>query len=232
MARIPDHEIEQLKLRVSVARLIESAGIALKPHGKDVIGRCPYHDDKTPSLVVSPQSNLWHCLGACQIGGSVIDWVMRWHGVSFRHAVELLHNESPVLTAETRGPAAARREAVLVLPTDAEQTAADAVLLAQVIDHYHATLQSNADAQAYVAARGLTHPELIDTFRLGYANRTLAYRLPEKNRVQGAALRTALQRIGVLRASGHEHFNGSLVIPVVTDGKMALRESVWVNSSV
>jgi DNA primase len=39
---------------------------------------------------VSPKKNLWHCLGACQAGGSVIDWVMRAEGVSFRHAVELL----------------------------------------------------------------------------------------------------------------------------------------------
>lgn len=39
-----------------------------------MLGRCPFHYDKTPSLVVSPESNLWNCLGACQTGGSVIDW--------------------------------------------------------------------------------------------------------------------------------------------------------------
>ena len=51
---------------------------------------CPFHDDREPSLVMTPAKNLWHCLGACQAGGSVIDWVMRAEGVSFRHAVELL----------------------------------------------------------------------------------------------------------------------------------------------
>jgi len=55
---------------------------------------------------------------------------------------------------------------------------------------------------------------MIERFRLGYANRTLAYRLPQKNRKTGAEQRGQLQRIGVLRESGHEHLNGSLVIPV------------------
>jgi len=77
MARIPESEIEQLKLQVSLVRLVEAVGVTLKRHGKDWIGRCPFHDDKTPSLVVSPKHNLWHCLGACRVGGSVIDWVMR-----------------------------------------------------------------------------------------------------------------------------------------------------------
>ncbi|MEF9406947.1 toprim domain-containing protein, partial [Ralstonia solanacearum species complex bacterium KE055] len=67
---------------------------------------------------------------------------------------------------------------------------------------------------AYLQARGLTHPELIDTFKLGYANRTLGLRLPEKNRAAGAQVRGRLQRLGIYRESGHEHFNGSLVVPV------------------
>ena len=51
------------------------------------MGLCPFHDDREPSLVISPEKNLWHCLGACQAGGTVIDWVMRAEGISFRHAV-------------------------------------------------------------------------------------------------------------------------------------------------
>jgi DNA primase len=55
---------------------------------------------------------------------------------------------------------------------------------------------------------------MIERFRLGFANRTLGYRLPQKNRNAGAELRGQLERLGVFRASGHEHFNGSLVIPI------------------
>lgn len=90
MARIPDDQLERLKQEISLQRLAEGMGITLKRHGADLIGLCPFHDDHEPSLVISPKNNLWHCLGACQCGGSVIDWVMKAEGVLFRHAVELL----------------------------------------------------------------------------------------------------------------------------------------------
>ena len=92
MARIPESEVERLKDEVSLERLVEAAGVELRRQGKDLVGCCPFHEDRSPSLVISPAKNLWHCLGACQAGGSVIDWVMRTDGVSFRHAVELLRD--------------------------------------------------------------------------------------------------------------------------------------------
>ena len=73
-------------------RLGESCGVALKKHGKDYLGLCPFHDDKEPSLVVSPDKNLWHCLGACGEGGDVIQWVMGHQGVGFPHAVQILRD--------------------------------------------------------------------------------------------------------------------------------------------
>ncbi|MGH8050766.1 MAG: toprim domain-containing protein, partial [Arenimonas sp.] len=91
----------------------------------------------------------------------------------------------------------------------------DTVLLQQVIDYYQQTLQHSPEALAYLQARGLTHPELIEHFKLGFANRTLGLRLPAMTRKAGAEVRTRLQHLGLLRASGHEHFNGSLVIPVI-----------------
>ena len=89
MARIPEAEIERLKQEIAVERLVEASGIALKKSGKDQIGKCPFHDAAEPSLVITSSKNLWHCFG-CQTGGGPIDWVMKIHGVSFRHAVELL----------------------------------------------------------------------------------------------------------------------------------------------
>jgi hypothetical protein len=67
--------------------------------GRTWWGAAPFHEDHTPSLVVTPDKNLWHCLGACNTGGSVIDWVMRTRGVSFRHAVGLLRADHPSLSA-------------------------------------------------------------------------------------------------------------------------------------
>src|SRR5213082_1315443 len=87
MARVPEYEIERLKKEISVERMVEGRGIKLVRQGANLVGRCPFHDDRTPSLIVTPKTNLWHCMGACNMGGSVIDWVMKTEGVSFRHAV-------------------------------------------------------------------------------------------------------------------------------------------------
>jgi DNA primase catalytic core len=215
MARIPDDQLDRLKAEIAVERLAEGMGVMLKRHGADLLGLCPFHDDREPSLVISPATNLWHCLGACQSGGSVIDWVMQAEGVSFRHAVELLLADYQPLAAAQDKRAA--HSTVKKLPTALETDAGDAKLLAQVIDYYHETLKQSPEALSYLEKRGIANVEAIDRFKLGFANRTLGYRLPMKNRKDGAALRGQLQRIGILRTSGHEHFNGSLVMPVIDD---------------
>jgi hypothetical protein len=234
MARIPEEQIERLKQEVSIQRLAEGMGIALKKHGKDYLGLCPFHDDKEPSLVISPEKNLWHCLGACGEGGDVISWVMKAEGVSFRHAVELLQADYAPSSFTAPGilPSAAlahpcasaagavKRSTVQKLPTALEHNAEDAKLLRQVVDYYHETLKQSPEALAYLEKRGIADAEAIDRFRLGFANRTLGYRLPAKNRKEGSAIRGQLQRIGLLRSSGHEHFNGSLVIPIMNDGRV------------
>jgi len=214
MARIPEQEIERLKAEIAIERLAAIQGIALKRHGQDLIGLCPFHDDTEPSLVISPAKNLWHCLGACQCGGSVIDWVIKSEGVSFRHAVELLKADYQPLAA-----APVKRSTVAKLPTPLSHDAEDQALLMQVVDYYHAILKRDPEGLAYVEKRGLSL-EALDHFKLGVANRTLGYRLPEKNRKDGAAIRGRLQWLGIVRGSGHEHFNGSLVIPVINDGQV------------
>jgi DNA primase len=212
MARIPDTDLAQLKAAVSLVRLIEARGIALARQGKDYAGRCPFHEDATPSLIVTPAKNLYHCFG-CGAAGGPIDWVMAMDGVSFRHAVELLRNDIPLAAEAAEAKPVSRgtvRKLQAPLPTDGD----DAAALQRVVGFYHATLKDSPEALAYLAARGLKSAELIDRFQLGVANRTLAYRLPENNRQAGAAIRAQLQRVGILRESGHEHFNGSLVVPV------------------
>ncbi len=217
MARIPDDVVERLKSEVSVQRMAEARGVELKRHGAGLIGRCPFHEDRTPSLVITPAKNLWHCLGACQCGGTAIDWVMKAEGISFRHAVELLQNDWLPLAAAPSDSAPPKNSSVKKLPTALAPDQEDAKLLVQVIDFYHQTLLQSPEALAYLQRRGIGTPEAIETFNLGFANRTLGYRLPEKTRVQGAVLRGQLQRIGILRASGHEHFNGSIIIPVLAE---------------
>ena len=209
MPRIPEDVIERLKREVSLERLAEARGIELQRHGADLIGKCPFHDDQTPSLVISPKKNLWHCLGACNTGGTAIDWVMRAEGVSFRHAVELL------TSGEWKaGNTAVKISTVRKLAPPIEAQAEDREVLRQVVEFYHESLKESPEALRYLESRGLTHPEMISHFKIGYANRTLGYRLPVKNRKAGAEMRGRLQALGILRESGHEHFNGSIVIPI------------------
>ena len=214
MARIADTEIERLKNEVSVERLIESSGIELKKSGKDLAGRCPFHEDATASLIVTPAKNLWHCFG-CGAAGGPIDWVIKKNGVSFRHAVELLRDGIPSLAA---GVEPVKRTSVRVLDAPVTLDADDQALLNQVVGYYHDTLKASADALAYLKSRGIDSTEAIDHFKLGYANRTLGLRLPDKRRSAGEAIRTRLEKIGIYRESGHEHFNGSLIVPVCDEG--------------
>ncbi len=219
MARIPDSEIERLKKEVPIERLVMGFGVELKRHGVELIGTCPFHEDKTPSLVVSPKTNLWHCMGKCNIGGSTIDWVMKTKGVSFRHAVELLRADHSSLAAGEARVVKKGTTAKLEAPVSVE--ADDQEALKQVVAYYHQTLKESPEALRYLESRGLTHPEMIERFQIGFANRTLGYRLPDKNRNPGAVLRGRLQTLGIIRESGHEHFMGSVVFPVVSlDGEV------------
>ena len=138
MPRVPQEEIERLKREISVQSLAEARGIVLKPHGKNLIGLCVFHDDKNPSLVITPEKNLWHCLGARGTGGSVIDWVMKAEAVSFPHAVQILREMPEALTRSKNiyenPPPGHRSERFLSDPFHAEMNGRE--ILNQVVTFY------------------------------------------------------------------------------------------------
>lgn len=215
MARIPEQELTRLKHDIDLAALIRSKGIELKPHGKDLIGLCPFHNDKEPSLIVTPNKNLWNCLGACNIGGSTIDWIMKAEGVSFRHAVEILRKgDAATLISSDK---VIVKNTVPKLDSPVSIDADDQQVLHQVIDYYHETLKHTPAAISYLTKRGIHNQKALETFKIGFADRTLGLRLPNKNREEGSELRQRLQRLGIYRESGHEHFNGSIVFPVINE---------------
>src|SRR5581483_11624949 len=112
------------------------------------------------------------------------------------------------------------------LPSALEPQADDQALLARVVGYYHATLKESPQGQAYLTERGLMHPELIDRFKLGHANSTLAYQLPKKYTVAGKAVREQLQRVGVTRSTGFEHLGGCIVVPIIGEDEDD-RGRVW-----
>lgn len=218
MARIPEAELERLKREMSLVRLIQSQGHRLEKRGKDFVMRCVFHDESTASLSISPEKNLYHCFG-CGAAGSVLDWVMKTQGVSLPHAVQLLRNDAPLENTEKVGVTRSHARHLPSLAASSSASAVsqveDAALLRSVAEFYHANLKQSPEALAYLVARGLNHPELVEHFQLGYANKTLTYRLPAGHTLAGRQMRQQLQTLGVLRSTGHEHLNGCLVVPVL-----------------
>uniref|UniRef100_UPI003013372B DNA primase n=1 Tax=Escherichia coli TaxID=562 RepID=UPI003013372B len=192
----------------ALVAVVQAQGRQLVKKGKDFTTLCPFHDEKTPSCVISPEKNLYHCFG-CNAGGSVLNWVMQTEKLSLRKAVERLKAElgdNPAVV-----PLVTKDEPEIF----AEDEAGRQKLLSRVVEFYHHTLLNAPEAVAYLEKRRLNHPELVAAFKLGFANRTLPYRLPAVKSRAGEKIRARLKGVGVLRESGHEHFSGSLVVPVM-----------------
>jgi hypothetical protein len=237
MALLTDAEIEKIKTETDLAAVVRARGVELRPQGGDLVGLCPFHDDKSPSLHVTPAKRLWRCV-SCNATGNVIQFVQRFDGVSFRHAADLLAGgaafkapptcgpvkkstvpklANPLAGVATTTPATAGGEAAAV-PDPAAEHAADQEALRRVVDYYAERLAANPAALAYLEKRGLADPDLLRVFRVGFCDRTLGLRLPQKNRKEGAALRARLERLGVCNTTGHEFFRGRITFPVIGDG--------------
>jgi DNA primase len=213
MPRIPDTEIDRLKSTLDLAALVRSRGIDLKPHGNGhLVGLCPFHDDKgTPNMVVTPGKGLFHCL-ACGAAGNAIQFVQKFDGISFRHAFELLDEGGQAAFSGSDEPL--KRTTVPKLDNPLSSEADDAELFEQVLTYYQERLHKNPAALDYLESRGLNHPEALARFRIGFADRSLGLRMPDSARKEGKELREHLQKLGIYRKSGHEHFTGCVVVPV------------------
>jgi len=212
---IPDDELERIKRNADLAAVIRARGVALKPQGGDLVGLCPFHDDKNPSLHVTPAKRLWRCV-SCQATGNVIQFVQKFDGVSFRHACELLKAGTLAALAGPATGAPLKKSTVPKLSSPLAADADDQAALRQVVDYYHARLKENPAALAYLKKRGLTAEELA-FFKVGFVDRTLGLRLPQANRKEGAAIRERLTKLGVLRQTGHEHLRGCVTFPVIAE---------------
>lgn len=211
MARFTDNEIEKLKQSIPLVALLQRQGFDLKKHGKDYVCRCPFHDDKTPSLVVSPDKNLWNCLGACGTGGSVIEWMMQLEQVGFRKAVEMLMDEKSVSSE-------CRTKPVKVKPIQSNINNQE--LLHRVVTHYQERLQVSQSALDYLNKRGLDNKELINHFKIGFCDRKINQILSSRPSNRGKSERLALKETGIVLESGIERMNGSIVVPVINHNQV------------
>src|SRR5271170_4818313 len=113
------------------------AGVWQDPfaYGVNLMGKCPFHDDHTPSFGVTPSKNLWNCLAGCG-GGDTIQLVVKKENVSFRQAVEILRQRLGV--APSAAPVVRTRQGTTHSALVADATdLADHVLLLHVMNFYH-----------------------------------------------------------------------------------------------
>ena len=99
--QIPEHQIEEIKNSTDIVDLI-STYVHLKPRGKNFIGLCPFHNEKTPSFTVSREKQIYHCFG-CHAGGNVFRFLMEYKNISFVESVKELAENLGIKIEETHG---------------------------------------------------------------------------------------------------------------------------------
>lgn len=100
MGLIPENEIEQVRSRADIVAVIGER-IPLKRAGRNLKANCPFHAEKTPSFMVNPEKQIYHCFG-CGEGGDVFRFLMKHDGVAFVEAVEKLADRFGVALTSNR----------------------------------------------------------------------------------------------------------------------------------
>src|SRR3989339_1354908 len=90
-----ENPIEEIKKKIDIVEFISSF-ITLKKAGRNFKAVCPFHQEKTPSFVVSPERGIWHCFGACGDGGDVIKFLMKWENITFIEALRELAKKTGI----------------------------------------------------------------------------------------------------------------------------------------
>ncbi|MGH7943322.1 MAG: CHC2 zinc finger domain-containing protein [Limisphaerales bacterium] len=192
-------DLARLKASIDLVAVVQSRGVKLIQQGKDYVGLCPFHDEKTPSFRVTPAKNLFHCLG-CHVGGSVIDFIMRQDGLTKSEAIAWLKENSG---ATFTRPAVPATPAKFLNPQDAE------ALLQRVVTFYRRTLCKDAAGMDYLKRRNLSDATMLEVFQIGYSNGTLHKALPQSGEIV-----QNLKTLGVLNRRGQEHFRGCVTVPI------------------
>ncbi|HUX35970.1 MAG TPA: DNA primase [Candidatus Paceibacterota bacterium] len=128
--------------------------IQLIPAGRNFKGLCPFHREKTPSFMVSPERQGWHCFG-CNIGGDIFGFVMRYENVEFGEALKILADKAGVELKRV-SPAEYRHLGLLY---DINEKAKD---------FFKRELETSQIAKEYISKRGLSN-ETVEEFELGFA---------------------------------------------------------------
>ncbi|MDP1706546.1 MAG: DNA primase [bacterium] len=149
------NEVELIKQKLNLAEFIRDY-VTLHPAGRNFKALCPFHQEKTPSFIVSPEKQLWRCFGSCGEGGDIIKFLMRYENIDFVEALKILAEKAGIELQNSRSP---QQREVNVL-YDLHEKAKD---------FFRESLTRRSDVLDYlIKDRGLL-PATIEEFSLGFA---------------------------------------------------------------
>ncbi len=208
---MPSVDVELVKQRNPIERVIASHGVKLQQRGGRYIGCCPFHEEHHPSLVVYPSTRSFFCFG-CKASGDVVDFLRRKEGIGFREALDLL-GERSAPSPDAPKPDAGTATAP---PETPHLTVDDRLILAAACDLYHEALLRNERALRYLDGRGIGMA-VVRQCRLGYSDGQALKPFLRRHRF---SLRRATE-MGLLRRDGNEALAGRVVIPELRGGECA-----------
>ena len=193
MGRFGDDKIEEVRSRADIVEIV-GAHVRLRRAGRNFVGLCPFHNEKTPSFSVNAERGFFHCFG-CGVGGSVFNFITRVEGLTFPEAVRSLAKKYGVTLPEhdVSGPGAGEREAML----KASEVAAE------FFAHVLWNTTDGAMARDYLKSRGIS-VETARAFMIGYAPSrpaSLAKALEKRG------LREAGIKVGLVRKDGNDAYD-------------------------
>ena len=148
--------VDDIRARLDIVDVV-SGYVALQKSGRSFKAPCPFHTERTPSFIVNPKRQSWHCFGACSTGGDAFSFVMRHQNIEFGEALRILAQKAGVELSQASKQDSDKRSKLHA----ANRLAAS---------WYQERLKSSEGAAAidYLKRRGVS-PEMIDTFHLGYS---------------------------------------------------------------
>lgn len=146
-------QIEEVKSRLDIIEVL-SGYIKLSKAGSNFKAVCPFHSEKSPSFMVSPSRQIWHCFG-CGEGGDIFKFIMKIEGIEFGDALRQLADRAGVILK--REDPQIRTERGLMME-----------ICKLATEHFRENLKKNSEVQEYLKKRGLKK-ETIDEFKIGYS---------------------------------------------------------------
>lgn len=198
---MPSSTTELIKSKLDIVEVLKGY-LTLQPAGRNLKALCPFHGEKTPSFIVSPERQTWHCFG-CNTGGDIFTFVMKYENLEFSDALRLLAEKAGV-ELRHENPAEYRYSGLLYDLNDAAK------------NFFRKAFAAAPVAQEYLKGRGLAK-ETIDEFEIGWAPNepeALTMALLNGNHASPQDLVQAGLSIKTERGLMLDRFRGRIMFPI------------------